>query len=77
MNELAVHPKGDYLAAADDSGVVKIYNTKTRRVDRSLRNAHTVRPAVVGLPSSLFLRLMVVVVVPAISSLVSCARVRY
>eukprot|EP00903_Cladosiphon_okamuranus_P011662 g10969.t2 len=41
VNELAVHPKGDYLAAADDSGLVKIYNTRTRRVDRSLRNAHT------------------------------------
>lgn len=43
MNELAVHPKGDYLAAADDSGTVKVYNTRTRRVDKTLQNAHTVR----------------------------------
>lgn len=42
MNELAVHPKGDYLAAADDSGMVKVYNTRTRRVEKTL-NAHTVR----------------------------------
>ncbi|CAM9361350.1 unnamed protein product [Ectocarpus fasciculatus] len=41
VNELAVHPKGDYLAAADDSGIVKVYNTRTRRVDKTLRNAHT------------------------------------
>jgi len=42
VNELAVHPKGDYLAAADDSGVVKVYNTRTRMVEKTLRNAHTV-----------------------------------
>ncbi|CAM9175197.1 unnamed protein product [Ectocarpus sp. 12 AP-2014] len=41
VNELAVHPKGDYLAAADDSGTVKVYTTRTRRVDKTLRNAHT------------------------------------
>ncbi|CAM9549411.1 unnamed protein product [Scytosiphon promiscuus] len=41
VNELAVHPKGHYLAAADDSGVVKVYNTRTRRVDKTLRNTHT------------------------------------
>lgn len=48
MNELAVHAKGDYLAAADDSGVVKVYSTRTRRVDKSLRNAHAVRPVVLA-----------------------------
>ncbi|CAN0467764.1 unnamed protein product, partial [Ectocarpus sp. 8 AP-2014] len=42
VNELAVHPKGDYLAAADDSGIVKVYTTRTRRVDKTLRGAHTV-----------------------------------
>lgn len=42
MNELAVHPKGDYLAAADDSGTVKVYTIRTRKVDKTLRNAHTV-----------------------------------
>ncbi|CAN0466898.1 unnamed protein product, partial [Ectocarpus sp. 8 AP-2014] len=41
VNELAVHPKGDYLAAADDSGIVKVYTTRTRRVDKTLRSAHT------------------------------------
>ncbi|CAM9878611.1 unnamed protein product [Ectocarpus sp. 6 AP-2014] len=41
VNELAVHPKGDYLAAADDSGTVKVYTTRTRRVDKTLRSAHT------------------------------------
>lgn len=45
VNELAVHPKGDYLAAADDSGLVKIYNTRTRSVEKTLRKAHTVRPS--------------------------------
>lgn len=49
VNELAVHPKGDYLAAADDSGTVKIYNTRTRRVEKTLRNAHTVSiPSLAG-----------------------------
>ena len=43
MNELAVHPKGDYLAAADDSGAVKIFNTRTRRSQKTLKNAHMVR----------------------------------
>ena len=38
-----MHPKGEYLAAADDSGAVKIYSTSTRRVHKTLRNAHTVR----------------------------------
>eukprot|EP00752_Nemacystus_decipiens_P002080 g1991.t1 len=41
VNELAVHPNGDYVAAADDSGVVKVYSTRTRRMEKSLRNAHT------------------------------------
>lgn len=46
VNELAVHPKGDYLAAADDSGLVKVYNTRTRSMEKTLRNAHTVgRPS--------------------------------
>lgn len=43
MNELAVHPKGEYVAAADDSGAVKVYSTGTRRVHKTLRNAHMVR----------------------------------
>lgn len=43
VNELAVHPKGEYLAAADDAGVVKVYSTRTRRLHKTLRNAHTVR----------------------------------
>lgn len=38
-----MHPKGEYLAAADDSGMVKVYSTRTRRVHKTLRNAHTVR----------------------------------
>lgn len=42
VNELAMHPKGEYLAAADDSGRVRVYNTRTRMVDKTLRNAHTV-----------------------------------
>lgn len=40
VNELAIHPKGEYLAAADDSGAVKIYSTTTRRVHKTLKNAH-------------------------------------
>lgn len=52
MNELAVHPKGDFLAAADDAGVVKVYNTKTRRVGKSLRNAHAVRLTVMAVFTS-------------------------
>lgn len=43
VNELAMHPKGGYLAAADDSGAVKIYNTGTRRAQKTLKNAHMVR----------------------------------
>ncbi|CAM9694713.1 unnamed protein product, partial [Choristocarpus tenellus] len=41
VNQLAVHPNsGDYLAAADDSGNIKVYNTRSRRLYKSLRNAH-------------------------------------
>ncbi|CAM9836745.1 unnamed protein product [Ascophyllum nodosum] len=40
VNEVAVHPKGEYLAVADDSGVVKVYNASTRRLHKTLRNAH-------------------------------------
>lgn len=44
-----MHPKGEYLAAADDSGVVKVYSTRTRRVHKTLRNAHTVRVRVLSI----------------------------
>lgn len=43
VNELATHPKGEYLAAADDSGVVKVFNTRTKRLHKTLRNVHSVR----------------------------------
>lgn len=42
VNEVAVNPKGEYLAAADDSGVVNIYNIRSRRLHKPMRNAHKV-----------------------------------
>ncbi len=41
INSLALSPNGTYLAAADDSGEVKIINVRTQELHKTLRGSHT------------------------------------
>ena len=41
INSLALSPNGTYLAAADDSGEVKILNVRTHELHKTLRGSHT------------------------------------
>jgi WD40 repeat protein len=41
VNHLDVHCEGAYFSAADDTGAVRIYDLKTKKSHRNLKNAHT------------------------------------
>jgi WD40 repeat protein len=41
VNHLDVHCDGAYFSAADDTGAVRIYDLKTKKSHRNLKNAHT------------------------------------
>lgn len=41
INSLALSPNGTYLAAADDSGEVKIINVHIHELHKTLRGSHT------------------------------------
>ncbi|KAG0607603.1 hypothetical protein M758_8G041800 [Ceratodon purpureus] len=41
INQVALNFKGTYLAAADDSGAVKVIDTRTHKVFKTLQGAHS------------------------------------
>lgn len=41
INSLALSPNGTYLAAADDSGEIKVINVRTHQLHKTLKGAHT------------------------------------
>jgi WD40 repeat protein len=41
INRIVIHPKGDYIAACDDSGEVKLFEPIRHSLVRTLRSKHT------------------------------------